>query len=949
MSNYIENKNYETIMYIKASCNKFYLEEEIQLVAIKESIYGIEEIEGVNWEINYTGEEVVLVDNIIKIKNFNAKLENIEVSFIDVTTGIRVSRWFPVIPEKKKDTLVHFIKNDGDYYGSGYTWDLWSFSNDGIAYEVPLNDNSDFGKCAFVKEKNIIARRRAWGNDWSEQTITFEIPSKVKNCYIVYGEDKLITDLNELIDYLKPRIEVALMDDSNTITAFLSREPLDITEFYIYINGIKQENVKYKVDKLFKKIEFYNLNLDISPKDLIEVRASNIYISCKVTLRNYLDRFYYENDDMGVVFTKEKIKLRVWAPTSNKVDLCIYSKWFSVKEKNIYPMHYDKKSGTYFCEIDRQENEGKFYMFKTYFTELDINGYRCEKEHYSVDPYANAVSVNGKKGCLIDLEKFNTMPENWKLDKRPELLRKEDSIIYELHLRDFTISEDSGIDKRLRGTYLGLANDNASLYDSKSKKTIKVGLSHLKELGITHIHVLPVFDFGSVDERRYRKKENRSWGYDPKNYNVPDGCYSSDPYSSTARIVELRTMIKALHDNNIRVIMDVVYNHMQDTTNLDNLVPKYYFRTNYKGRYTNGSGCGNEIATERPMVRKYILDSIKHWLKDYNIDGFRFDLMGLIDIDTMREVVKIVDEVNDNILIYGEPWKGGESPLTNGIYKGSQKGEGFSVFNDIFRDYIRGNNSPSNGFVNGNQHDGSTAWSIIEGLKGAINTLSYKPSEIINYVDAHDNYTLWDQIEKSLNREIRENQYRKITEENIFKNHLVRRNVLALSIILLAQGIPFIQGGAEILRTKNGDHNSYKSSDIINAIYWSDKIKYYEVFNFIKSLIAIRKRFKAFRCSFKEEIDKINIDFLNGDERVGVIKWHYKDINAKEGPKEIIAVFNGTSIDNYDINYFINNTISDEWLLLALNDKINDKGLYKVSKNKLPTLDSYSILIMCSE
>ena len=322
--------------------------------------------------------------------------------------------------------------------------------------------------------------------------------------------------------------------------------------------------------------------------------------------------------------------------------------------------------------------------------------------------------------------------------------------------------------------------------------------------------------------------------------------------------------------------------------------------------------------------------------------------MGLIDAETIKEVVETIKTVNDNILIYGEPWKGGESPLTNGISKGMQRGQDFSVFNDTYRNFIRGNNSPSNGFVNGNQHDGPTAWSIIEGLKGSTNTLSFKPVESINYVDAHDNYTLWDQIEKSLNPMIKANEYRIIEEVDVFDNQLVRRNILALSIILLSQGIPFIQAGSEILRTKYGDHNSYKSPDNINAISWNDKVKYYEVFNYVKMLIKIRKKFKAFRFESKEDIDKININFLNGDEKVGVIKWHYKDYDAIGGAKEIIVIFNATAIDNYDINKYITNTISNEWSLLAINEIINDQGIAKVKKNELPTLKSYSTLIMYS-
>ncbi|MDU3351551.1 MAG: type I pullulanase, partial [Clostridium sp.] len=295
------------------------------------------------------------------------------------------------------------------------------------------------------------------------------------------------------------------------------------------------------------------------------------------------------------------------------------------------------------------------------------------------------------------------------------------------------------------------------------------------------------------------------------------------------------------------------------------------------------------------------------------------------------------------------PWKGGESVLSNGTYKGSQRGEEFSIFNDTFRDFIRGNNSPSYGFVNGNQHDGATAWSIIEGLKGSINTLTYNPRESINYVDAHDNYTLWDQIEKSLTPGIKEKDYRKIKDENIFDNHLVRRNILALAIILTAQGIPFIQGGAEILRTKNGDHNSYKSPDNINAIFWRYKAKYIEVFNYIKGLIEIRKNFKAFRLDKREELNNLEISFLNGEENVGVIKWHFKNLNIiEENINDLIVVYNGTSIDDYDINQYMPVSKNGKWNIIADFNKAGVEVIKTVKTSEVPKMKSYSIIILYS-
>lgn len=935
---------------IKASCNEFYLGEEIQLIALKESIFGVKRVRDVYWTIDYIGDEIKLTNNIIKIGKKLKNKNSLRVNCVDKITGEKACREFPIILKEVEDVLIHFIKNDEDYFGNGYKWDLWNFSNDGVSYAVELQNNSEFGRCAFIKEKNIIARRKAWGdnwgNDWSEQTATFEIPKGIKNCYIIHGENKIITNLEDVIEYIKPRIEIAIMDNKDNITAFLSRAPLVGTKFCIYINGIKKEKCEYKIDKLLRKVEFKNLNLKIAPNDLVEIRASNTFLPCKVTMRNFLDSYYYDGNDMGVVYDKKNIYLRIWAPTAFKVDLCLYENWYDINEneKNIYHMNRDNESGTHYVKVDRKQNECKFYLYRLYFKDIDRNGLEYIKINYAVDPYAVSVGINGEKGFLIDINNVKAMPFGWVLDKRPKLLRKEDSIIYEMHVRDYTISEDSGVNKEIRGKYLGLAKEGTTYRDEKRKITVKTGIDHLKELGVTHVHLLPIFDFGSVDER---KKSNRNWGYDPKNYNAPEGSYSSNPYDPISRIIELREMIKTLHKNDIRVIMDVVYNHMQETKGLDNIVPAYYFRTNYRGRFTNGSGCGNELATERPMVRKFVIDSIKHWLKDYNIDGFRFDLMELIDIDTMKEVVKACKEIDESILIYGEPWKGGDSVLTNGTYKGSQRGEEYSVFNDTFRDFIRGNNSPSNGFVNGNQHDGPTAWSIIEGLKGSINTLTYNPGESINYVDAHDNYTLWDQIEKSLTPSIKEKNYRKIKEENIFNNHLVRRNILAIAIILTSQGIPFMQSGSEILRTKNGDHNSYKSPDNINAIFWRDKAKYFDAFQYVRGLIEIRKNFKVFRLSKRESINNIDISFLNGDEKVGVIKWHFKNLNNLDNNiNDLIVIYNGTSIDDYDVNQYIPISENRNWNIIADFNKAGIKTINKVSAFEIPKLKSYSIIIL---
>ena len=951
MNNLYINNEEDKMIIIKASVNEFFLEEEIQLISLVKSRFGLKEYTNVIWSLE-TYENVKLNNNIIKVRK-NFKEEFLTVYCEDIETGLKYRRKFPIIFQEMKDKLIHFIKNDSDYEGYGYKWNLWSYSEQGYSEEINFSSKSDFGMCAFVKEDFIIARRKAFGdnfyNDWSEQTYSFKLSNKTKNYYIIHGVNKLLTDISEVVDYINPRIEVALMDEENKITAFLSKTPKEDVNFFIYLNGVLQENINYIMNKSIKMIEFYNINFKFEADDLIEIRADNTYLPCKVTLRNYLNKYNIEDNDFGVTFYKDNISFKIFSPTSYKCELCLYNNFYN-KNKDadkVFLMNKDNIIGSYIINIPKEGNENKYYLYRFYFKDINLHGNVIDKITYAIDPYAKSIGINGEKGYLVDINNITNMPLGWKSYKRPDI-NKKNAIIYEVHLRDFTIDESSGISKNYRGKFLGFAEENTTI--NYKDQRYKTGLDHLEELGITHIHLMPIFDFGSVDERKSNRKENRNWGYDPKNFNAPEGSYSTEPYKPISRNIELREMIKKIHSKNIKVVMDVVYNHMQDTRNFDNIVPSYYFRTDYRGRFTNGSGCGNEIATERPMVRKYIIDSIKIWINDYHIDGFRFDLMELIDLDTIKEIVKEVKKIDESIIIYGEPWKGGYSPVKNGTTRGSQQNQNFSIFNDLFRDYIRGDNKPSLGFINGDPHNGPTAWNIIEGLKGSINILTKVPQESINYVDAHDNYTLWDQIEKSLNPSIENGKYRRFKEINPLDNELVRRNILGLSIILMSEGIPFIHGGTEMLRTKNGDHNSYRSSDNINSFYWKDKAKYIDVFNYIKGLIEIRKKYDFLKLESKEDIiNNIDYSFLNADDKCGVIKLHYKNITRHEkGLEEFIIVFNATAIKDYDINKYIEPSKSGFWNILA-DDKLAGKDIITtVTNGNIPKLNSYSILIMYS-
>lgn len=917
----------------------------IGVVAVSDNSNQI--LNDLEWHIFPNLHQIKLENQTLLIEEGFNVTDEIIISCSHHESGMMATRIFKINPEHRIGSVIHFIKPDHDYYGNHHAWDLWTYGHNGQPQGQVFTGTSNFGQLAIVSNSHVVARCKAWGegwaNEWSDQSIAFEIPNKHANYYIIYGDEYLYSSLDEVITRTNPRVDFAVMDEANIIKAYLSHDPLPHTEFHIHINKQRYIGIHAQVNIEAREVVFSDIPVNIYPFDVLEVIASNTFAPCKVLMRDYLNQFYYPDDDMGISFNHEHISLRLWAPTAYKVELAVYnSRDQSFTEANqIYPMSFDTDSGTHYAMINREANENKYYLYRLSFNDLDRDLKPYIKITYAVDPYASSVSVNGQMGALVDINTPALMPKEWDKDKTLPPLDKEDSILYEMHLRDFTVRHTSNVSVDLRGKYLG-AVESGSIYIDESGITVSTGIDSLVELGVTHVHLLPVFDFSSVDETL--PDESRNWGYDPQNYNVPEGSYSRNPYDPSLRIEEVRKMIHGFHEKGIRVVMDMVYNHMTNTRNFDNIVPRYYFRSDKKGKFTNGSGCGNEIASERPMVRKFIVDSILHWLNDYKIDGIRLDLMELMDFETMRVIVKKTHAIDPNFLIYGEPWKGGDSPLQNGTYRGMQKNEEFSIFNDIFRDAIRGNNNPGNGFVNGEQHNPTIKYSLMEGLKGSINGLTARFKETINYVDAHDNYTLWDHIEKSQNHELAIGEYRKNLPNYLFDSFLVRQNLLALGIILTSQGIPFLQGGVEFLRTKQGDHNSYKSNDQINAIYWEDKAKFRPVFDYVKGLIELRRKHPAFRMNDRSQIDRhMNIQFAHSNPSSGVVMLSLFDNANSDDWKNILVFFNGTSIDNYDIN---NMVPVGEWTIVVNHEQAGVDAILYACAGKLPFLRAHSLLVM---
>ena len=579
-------------------------------------------------------------------------------------------------------------------------------------------------------------------------------------------------------------------------------------------------------------------------------------MSTKLNFNNDFDKIYGYDGDLGAIYSKDKCKFILWAPTAENVQLALYGDNgydFDCEAKEVYTMSKGI-NGTWIVEINGDFN-GQFYNYL-----ININGKISEV----VDPYAKAVGVNGNRGMVIDLNTTN--PEGWEKDTKPELKSATDSIIYEAHVRDLSIDETSGISNEYKGKFKAL-----TIWDSCIPgTTVKTVVNHIKDMGFTHIHLLPAFDFVSIDENKLEQPQF-NWGYDPKNYNVPEGSYSTNPYLGDVRIKEFKEMVKALHEAGIRVVMDVVYNHTYNLDScLNNAVPGYYYRQDENGEYSDASACGNETASERYMFRRYMVDSVVYWAKEYHIDGFRFDLMGIHDIETMKLIREELNKIDSSIIMYGEGWTGGPSPLKEelaALKKNTYKFDKLQIaaFSDDCRDGVKGHvfYDEETGFVNGKDGlEETIKFAIVasthhkdidkENIVYSNEFWANEPYQTINYASAHDNYTLWDKLQ--------------ISTPNCTEEELIAMNKLIAGIILTSQGISFVHAGEEMARTKEDEEgklveNSFESSDKVNKIYWDRKVKYKDLFEYYKGLISLRKEYKAFRMNTNEEI-KENIHFL---------------------------------------------------------------------------------------
>lgn len=560
----------------------------------------------------------------------------------------------------------------------------------------------------------------------------------------------------------------------------------------------------------------------------------------------------------------------------------------------------------------KSDLKGKYYLFSVYNSAQPDN---------TPGIFAKAVGVNGKRGAIVDLR--DTDPEGWADDVRPALSNPCDLVIYEMHHRDFSVDLSSGI--KNKGKYLALTEPKA--------------IEHLQRLGVNAVHILPSFDYASVDESKPDVPQY-NWGYDPLNYNVPEGSYSTDAATPTTRIREFKQMVQALHRAGIRVILDVVYNHTFDIngSNFQKTYPDYFYRKTAEGKYSDGSGCGNETASEKPLMREFMKESVEYWIKEYHIDGFRFDLMGVHDIETMNEIRAMVDQIDPSIYIYGEGWSAGSCayPQEKLAMKANTKQlNGIGAFCDDMRDALRGpfSDDHKGGFLIGEPDQEE---SIKFGIVGAIahpqidmTKVNYsreawtnEPSQMVAYVSCHDDMCLTDRL--------------RATVPYITDDELIRLDLLAQTAVLTSQGVPFILSGEEMLRDKKSVHNSFRSPDSINRLDWNNLKRYPQVFDYYAGLIALRKAHPAFRMGKAEEVRK-HLEFVDAPK--GVVAFRLKDNAGGDAWRNIYVVLNSQKTPQ-------NVKVAEgSYTTVVANGKVNADGLGLISDSTLTVAPQSALIV----
>lgn len=847
---------------------------------------------------------------------------------------------------------IHYHRFDNNYEG----WNLWLWpeGGGGVAYNFESSD--DYGSytevtvpgSASTANVGIIVRL----NEWEAKDVESDrfIPMDLQNdegiidVYLVQSEATIYYELED-VD-LSPKFISAELSgteraDIKVTVPFVlegANESFELVTSEGREIGIKYMTSTESGDMVGSATLVFEEELSIEETYFLssdDIKSYPLSMTKAFDMPNFDELFYYDGDDLGASYTKESTSFRLWAPTAREVSLMLYTEGSNGELIEEIPMDEDVK-GTYVTSVERDLN-GVYYTYKVLVGDV---------YNEAVDPYAKAIGVNGNRAMVIDMEATN--PDNWDQDVKPEFDNATDAIVYELHIRDLSMSETSGITNK--GKFLGLTETGTT-----NDEGLSTGLDHIKDLGITHLQLLPVFDYRSIDETSL-ENNNFNWGYDPQNYNAVEGSYSSDPTDGAVRINEFKTMVQTLHSEDIRVVMDVVYNHTGASvdSHLNKLVPNYYYRIE-DGKLSNGSGCGNETASERAMVRKMIVESVVYWASEYHIDGFRFDLMGLHDLKTMNLVRSELDKIDPSIIIYGEGWTAGATPLKEGescLKANTFLMPGIGAFSDDLRDAIKGHvfEAEAPGFVNGGS---GLEESVKFGVVGATmhsqidySAVNYSdipwadsPAQSINYAEAHDNLTLWDKLQ--------------VTNPDDSREDLILMDKMSAAIFLTSQGVPFIHAGMEFLRSKDGDHNSYQSSDEVNMLDWSLKSENIDVYNYYKGLIGLRKNHPAFRMTEAADIAE-NISFYGSTPSYG-------SLQLPEGQTNTVAYLinnNANGDDSGAIFVGFNGTReavelvipSSNWVQVVDKDQVDLEGIKTFDESsKTVTVNPLESVVLLSE
>ncbi len=774
---------------------------------------------------------------------------------------------------------IHYARSDNNY--SGWNAWLWGLTFESGQYDL-VNEDGHMTATVTVPGRSTqavyyILRHSTSENAWESQEYgerlvdLSDIVSGTVHCYVDSGVFSTVRVLST--DVVKGNKISSVKFDyeaGNKITVTTNQLLSDPASELTVTGGATVQSIStvgstntLTLDQQIALCDLYQYKI------LFDGYAYDIDYTPAYTTDRFADEFTYNGNDLGATWTESATTFRVWAPTAKAVKVNLYTAGNGDTGIGSYAMTADV-NGTWLYTF-QGDLQGKYYTYT-----VTVDGEDAE----ACDPYARTTGVNGQRGMIIDLD--STDPENWGEYENPNPVASyTDAIIYELHVRDFSIDDSSGIKDEWQGKFLGLTQTGTT--NSAGNST---GLDYLKNLGITHLHLLPIYDYGSVDET---KCDSFNWGYDPQNYNVPEGSYSTDPYNGQVRVQEMKEMVSALHENGISLVMDVVYNHVYDAEDFcfNKIVPGYFSRKYDDGSYSNSSGCGNDTASEREMVRKYIIDSVLYWTEEYHINGFRFDLIGLLDVDTVNQLVDEVHKTHPDVLFYGEGWTlgGAVEPGTQMATQANAKlTPNMAYFNDRIRDAMGGYNGNGTGFISGNSEKAEQLASNFR----AITDYTTDPQQLIQYISCHDNHTLMAKILLS-------------TGKSAIDADAVKMNNLAAAIYLTSQGVPFIHAGEEMLRLKvksdgSFDENSYKSSDSVNAIQWNNlqTEMYADTFAYYQGLIAFRKAHPALRYATASEIAS-NVTTVDGSG----LSLQFKISGSAAGDiaETIYVIFNGSTSD----------------------------------------------------